>query len=96
MTNPDSNKSKEIQTLIQNMETFNEVTEQLQISYDELQGRVKKLDLELSDKNDELEKFISKKTNTPIICRVETLEKIDKINIKRIALTKKQEIQKCI
>ena len=61
MKNPDSNKSKEIQNLIQNMETFNEVTEQLQNSYDELQGRVKKLDLELSDKNDELEKNLAEK-----------------------------------
>ena len=61
MTNPDGNKSKEIQTLIQNMEAFNEVTAQLQNSYDELQGRVKKLDLELSDKNDELEKNLAEK-----------------------------------
>ncbi|MFT4577216.1 MAG: PAS domain S-box-containing protein [Nitrospinales bacterium] len=61
MTNPDSNKNKEIQTLIQNMEAFNEVTAQLQNSYDELQGRVKKLDLELSDKNDELEINLAEK-----------------------------------
>ena len=61
MTNPGANKSKEIQTLIQNMEAFNEVTAQLQNSYDELQGRVKKLDLELSDKNDELEKNLAEK-----------------------------------
>jgi PAS domain S-box-containing protein len=61
MTNPDGNKSKEIQILIQNMEAFNEVTAQLQNSYDELQGRVKKLDLELSDKNDELEKNLAEK-----------------------------------
>ena len=55
MTIPSGNKSKEIQTLIQNMEAFNEVTAQLQNSYDELQERVKKLDLELTDKNEELE-----------------------------------------
>ncbi len=61
MTNPSGNKSKEIQTLIQNMEAFNEVTAQLQNSYDELQGRVKKLDLELSDKNDELKKNLAEK-----------------------------------
>jgi two-component system sensor histidine kinase FlrB len=61
MTNPGSNKSKEIQTLIQNMQAFNEVTTQLQNSYDELQGRVKKLDLELSDKNEELEKNLAEK-----------------------------------
>jgi PAS domain S-box-containing protein len=61
MTSPGSEKSKEIQTLIQNMEAFNEVTTQLQNSYDELQGRVKKLDLELSDKNDELKKNLAEK-----------------------------------
>ena len=61
MTNPDSEKSKEIQTLIQNMEAFNEVTAQLQNSYDELQGRVKKLDLELSAKNNELKKNLAEK-----------------------------------
>ena len=61
MTSPGSKKSKEIQTLIQNMEAFNEVTTQLQNSYDELQGRVKKLDLELSDKNDELKKNLAEK-----------------------------------
>jgi PAS domain S-box-containing protein len=61
MTSPGSEKSKEIQTLIQNMEAFNEVTAQLQSSYDELQGRVKKLDLELSDKNDELKKNLAEK-----------------------------------
>jgi PAS domain S-box-containing protein len=61
MTSPGSEKSKEIQTLIQNMEAFNEVTAQLQTSYDELQGRVKNLDLELSDKNDELKKNLAEK-----------------------------------
>ncbi len=61
MTNPGGNKSKEIQTLIQNMEAFNEVTAQLQNSYDELQRRVKKLDLELSDKNEELQKNLAEK-----------------------------------
>jgi PAS domain S-box-containing protein len=61
MTSPSSEKSKEIQNLIQNMEAFNEVTAQLQNSYDELQGRVKKLDLELSDKNDELKKNLAEK-----------------------------------
>ena len=61
MTKPDSTKSEEIQTLIQNMEAFNEVTAQLQNSYDELKGRVKKLDLELSDKNEELKKNLVEK-----------------------------------
>ena len=58
MTNPGGNKNEEIQTLIQNMEAFNEVTSKLQHSYEELQERVKKLDLELSDKNEELQKII--------------------------------------
>ena len=61
MTNPGGNKNEEIQTLIQNMEAFNEVTAQLQNSYDELKIRVKKLDLELSDKNEELEKNLAEK-----------------------------------
>ena len=61
MTISGGKKSKEIQTLIQNMEAFNEVTAQLQNSYDELQKRVKKLDLELSDKNEELEKNLAEK-----------------------------------
>ncbi len=61
MKNPGGNKSEEIQTLIQNMEAFNEVTAQLQNSYDELKSRVKKLDLELSDKNEELEKNLLEK-----------------------------------
>ena len=61
MTIPDDKKSKEIQTLVQNMEAFNKVTAQLQNSYDELQKRVKKLDLELSDKNEELEKNLAEK-----------------------------------
>ena len=61
MTISGGKKSKEIQTLIQNMEAFNKVTAQLQNSYDELQKRVKKLDLELSDKNEELEKNLAEK-----------------------------------
>ena len=61
MTNPSGNKSEEIQALIQNMETFNEVTAQLQNSYDELKSRVKRLDLELSDKNEELKKNLAEK-----------------------------------
>ena len=61
MTISSGNKSKEIETLIQNMEAFNEVTVQLQNSYDELQERVKKLNIELSDKNQELEKNLAEK-----------------------------------
>ena len=61
MTISGGKKSKEIQALIQNMEAFNKVTTQLQNSYDELQKRVKKLDLELSGKNEELEKNLAEK-----------------------------------
>lgn len=43
------------------MAAFNEVTEQLQRSYDDLQVRVKQLDLELADKNSALEKNLIEK-----------------------------------
>jgi PAS domain S-box-containing protein len=59
MTNIENNK--DIEALIKNMEAFNEVTAQLQKSYDELQVRIKKLDLELADKNKELEKNLVEK-----------------------------------
>jgi PAS domain S-box-containing protein len=52
---------KDIEDLIKNMEAFNEVTAQLQKSYDELQVRIKKLDLELEEKNNELEKNLVEK-----------------------------------
>jgi len=61
MTNIGKENSKDIDALIKNMEAFNEVTAQLQRSYDELQVRVKKLDLELEDKNKELEKNLVEK-----------------------------------
>ena len=73
MTISGGKKNKEIQTLIHNMEAFNKVTTQLQNSYDELQKRVKKLDLELSDKNEELKKNNSydvlKKINSLVIIK---------------------------
>jgi len=53
--------SKNIEALIKKMEAFNEVAEQLQRSYDELQVRIKKLDLELADKNKELEENLVEK-----------------------------------
>lgn len=59
MTNIENNK--DIEALIKNMDAFNEVTAQLQKSYDELQVRIKKLDLELADKNKELEKNLVEK-----------------------------------
>ena len=61
MTSADQEKQKDIAALIKNMEAFNEVTGQLQRSYDELQVRVKQLDLELADKNKELEKNLVEK-----------------------------------
>ena len=53
-TSAGKENSKDIEALIKKMEAFNEVAEQLQRSYDELQVRIKKLDLELEDKNKEL------------------------------------------
>jgi PAS domain S-box-containing protein len=61
MTKVDKENSKDIEALIKNMEDFNEVTAQLQRSYDELQGRIKKMDLELAGKNKELEKNLVEK-----------------------------------
>ncbi len=52
---------KDIEALIKNMAAFNEVTEHLQRSYDELQVRIKKLDLELADKNKALEQNLVEK-----------------------------------
>ena len=61
MTEVGKENSKDIEALIKNMAAFNEVTEQLQRSYDDLQVRVKQLDLELADKNKELEKNLVEK-----------------------------------
>jgi len=57
----DKEDRKDIEALIKNMAAFNEVTEHLQRSYDELQVRIKKLDLELADKNKELEQNLIEK-----------------------------------
>ncbi len=61
MASAGKENSKNIEALIKKMEAFNEVAEQLQRSYDELQVRIKKLDLELEDKNKELEKNLVEK-----------------------------------
>ncbi len=61
MTEVGKENNKDIEALIKNMEAFNEVTEQLQRSYDELQIRVKQLDLELEGKNTELKKNLIEK-----------------------------------
>ena len=61
MTSAGKENSKDIEALIKKMEAFTEVAEQLQRSYDELQVRIKKLDLELADKNKELEKNLVEK-----------------------------------
>ena len=61
MASAGKENSKNIEALIKKMEAFNEVAEQLQRSYDELQVRIKKLDLEREDKNKELEKNLVEK-----------------------------------
>jgi PAS domain S-box-containing protein len=61
MNKVDKEKSKDIEALIKNMADFNEVTAQLQRSYDDLQVRIRKLDLELADKNKELEQNLIEK-----------------------------------
>ena len=61
MTEIGKERRNDIESLIRNMEAFNGVTEQLQRSYDDLQVRVKQLDLELESKNTELEKNLFEK-----------------------------------
>ena len=61
MTKISKESKSDIEALIKNMEAFNGVTEQLQRSYDDLQVRVKQLDLELESKNKELEKNLVEK-----------------------------------
>ena len=61
MTKISKESKSDIEALIKNMEAFNGVTEQLQRSYDDLQVRVKQLDLELESKNTELEKNLIEK-----------------------------------
>jgi hypothetical protein len=67
MTEVGKENSKDIEALIKNMEAFNEVTEQLQRSYDELQVRVKQLDLELRVKTQSWKKTLLKKRKLKII-----------------------------
>jgi PAS domain S-box-containing protein len=52
---------EELEILSQAFQTFNEATQQLQDSYDDLKERVKLLDLELAKKNQELEKNLTEK-----------------------------------
>jgi PAS domain S-box-containing protein len=52
---------EELEILSQAFQTFNEATQQLQDSYDDLKERVKLLDLELTKKNQELEKNLTEK-----------------------------------
>jgi len=52
---------EELEILSQAFQTFNEATQQLQDSYDNLKERVKLLDLELAKKNEELEKNLAEK-----------------------------------
>ena len=47
-------RKKELEILSRAFASFNEATQQLQNSYDNLQQRVQALDLELSQKNEEL------------------------------------------
>ncbi|GJL79635.1 MAG: sensor histidine kinase [Nitrospinaceae bacterium] len=52
---------EEFEILNQAFQAFNEATQQLQDSYDDLKERVKLLDLELAKKNEELEKNLTEK-----------------------------------
>ena len=45
---------EEFEILSQAFQAFNDATQQLQDSYDDLKERVKRLDLELAKKNEEL------------------------------------------
>ncbi|MCH8157963.1 MAG: PAS domain-containing protein, partial [Nitrospinae bacterium] len=58
---PGKGNPQEIEILNRAFQAFNEATEQLQSSYDELQARVKILDLELARKNEELETNLKEK-----------------------------------
>ena len=53
-----------MEVLSQAFQAFNEATGKLQDSYDNLQERVKKLDLELAEKTEALEKNLRKKEGT--------------------------------
>jgi PAS domain S-box-containing protein len=52
---------EEFEILSQAFQAFNDATQQLQDSYDDLKERVKRLDLELAKKNEELEKNLTEK-----------------------------------
>ncbi len=52
---------EELEILSQAFQTFNDATQQLQDSYNDLKARVKLLDLELAKKNQELEKNLAEK-----------------------------------
>ncbi len=52
---------EELEILSQAFQTFNDATQQLQDSYNDLKARVKLLDLELEKKNQELEKNLTEK-----------------------------------
>lgn len=63
MNEPHQGKTpkEEFEILSQAFQTFNDATQQLQDSYDDLKERVKRLDLELAKKNEELEKNLTEK-----------------------------------
>lgn len=54
-------RKKEIEILSRAFASFNEATQQLQNSYDNLQQRVQALDLELAQKNEELQRNLKEK-----------------------------------
>ncbi|KMP10595.1 hypothetical protein UR09_05770 [Candidatus Nitromaritima sp. SCGC AAA799-A02] len=58
---PEKRDAKEIEILNRAFQSFNEATEQLQSSYDELQARIKVLDIELARKNEALETNLREK-----------------------------------
>jgi PAS domain S-box-containing protein len=61
VNNPGNKTSEDMEVLSQAFQAFNEATGKLQDSYDNLQERVKKLDLELAEKNAALEKNLREK-----------------------------------
>lgn len=58
---PEKGNPREIEILNRAFQAFNEATQQLQNSYDELKARIKVLDLELARKNEELETNLQEK-----------------------------------
>jgi len=61
MTNTSEKNPKDIEALIKTMRASDEVTAQLQRTYEELHVIIKQLDLELADKNKKLEKNLVEK-----------------------------------